>query len=208
MFARIVLTFGFIAVLTSPAIAGVELGAGLGVNTCLPDEAANCERLWPMVDLSASFEYRWDQVGLSVDYDYGWLTPSGDGADQVRVSTMHLMPVFRVYRSLEGCAGWPAGAEAFAGFGFGWSEQRQVDVDSGDEISSFSTFAQGIKVSLGAIWPLGDSGLALSTRADLFVNTYGESCVGLSGARDCQEVDGTQDVAETLHGVAELRYRF
>ena len=208
MVLRILLVFGLLVALTSPARAGLELGAGLGVNSCLPDEAANCERLWPNVDLSASLEYRWEQVGLGLDYDYGWLTPSGEGADQVRVSTMHLMPVLRVYRSLQGCAGWPEGAEAFAGVGFGWSEQRQVDVDSGDEISSFSTFIQGVKLSLGAVWPIGESGLAFSTRADLFVNTYGESCVGLSGARDCQEVDGTQDVAETVHGIAELRYRF
>ena len=84
MVLRILLVLGLLVALTSPARAGLELGAGLGVNSCLPDEAANCERLWPNVDLSASLEYRWEQVGLGLDYDYGWLTPSGEGADQGR----------------------------------------------------------------------------------------------------------------------------
>ncbi len=208
MIVRALLSLAVTACMSSTALAGFELGAGLGVNTCVPDEAANCERLWPMVDLSAALEVRGDRFGLGLEFDYGWLTPTGDGSDAVQVQTMHLMPVLRAYMPLKDCAGWPEGAEAFAGFGFGWSDQRQVDIDSGDEISSFSTLIQGVKLSLGAVWPIGDAGLAFSTRADLFINTYGESCVGLSGARDCQEVDGTQDVAETLHAVGELRYRF
>ena len=92
------------------------VGAGTGINLCLPDGAADCRGYLPHVNLDLSLGYRFKYLSLTLDYDLGWLSAGGD---DLTIQSTHLMPVLRLlypYAEVEWVAGIGVGYGSMSGY--------------------------------------------------------------------------------------------
>ena len=187
---------------------GFQTYLGMGLQTCIPDGAADCENTFPGLSWGGGIEYRFWYLGWSIDLAYGRYLVTDDADFLVSSTTTHITTSLKGYVPFDTF-------DAFLGFGLGYGDQT-VTEERTDSEASWSTFWRAFRLSAGVgldLLPYGfPKGFVLDLQLESFLHSGGTRCAKYGGAGPCLDAadlyGGQKDIADQLKLGTMLRYSF
>jgi hypothetical protein len=198
---------------------GFELMGGGGINICIEDGDANCERIDSSFVLLVAPGYRFSQLlGLYVDIAYGWFKPDESVADDLdyadnldaSMNTLTVMPTVRLFVPV-------SSLELYGGAGLGYSSISSSTTlrYGGDKFEGTSIWSNllNLKLTAGFAVPINPK-FHFGVNVDMVFNANdageGKICVTQEGDTDCDTYDGNEigDVVDLFQATGFIRFRF
>ena len=159
---------------------GVTANVGLGVNTCIGNGDFDCEELNSGGGLNLELGYRFKRLfGLSLDGAFGFLSHT---SDDLTVTTLHIIPSFRMFFQLGPVTGT-------VGLGIGYSRFQKSMEDEKVEEATRATTVAAVKPSLAFRYPISDA-LLVGLVTTYVHNGEMTSCSEPDMTANCAAYDG------------------